>query len=427
MKKYLVGLLAFLPALSYAGPNILANSDHFATVPAQVISNLGGIATTVDFACSVAVATCLSNQNTGTFDYFTFVTFAQSATSGSQSFYQANTSTVDSGQQPYTLLTSSTASYTTLFEQQNYGVLAAAGVIFNTAGCPGAVAANDYPPVASTTILPDNIPTQGAWTGVPNNCGYSANIEFSLAANANYNTGSPSGSVASLAGILAVMKQNHPSWTWQDIKGALRQTASNWSGGWELCATCGTAGSGFGYGDVNFVAANDISSPSAIYLQPPGMVVGATPPVSGNVATYTITVYPFLQTRRVNEVVYVGGTWPSPATGCGGSTCNEYTAAQIAAAGGQACVSNGIAVTPTFTCEVSLPSPPSQGTIAVTSSFVAVTLDANGNGSRVESFMPQIGAIVVVQAAAPPVVQPVISGQQAAIYVASVVAPLLLF
>jgi hypothetical protein len=183
-----------------------------------------------------------------------------------------------------------------------------------------------------------------------------------------------------MAAILSALRYNHPTWTWGDIKAALRQTASNWPTAYAAYNSASlyysqysssyVTGPAFGYGNINFVAANSVSH---IYLQPPGMAIQ-------NFGWYVVgTIYPFLQTRRAREVVYIGGSWPSPAIGCGGSTCNEYTAAQIAAAGGTLVyTSSGESGVEEFVYNA-----PRSGS----ATFVALTLDSSGNGSRVENFM----------------------------------------
>lgn len=176
-----------------------------------------------------------------------------------------------------------------------------------------------------------------------------------------------------MAGILAVMKQNHPTWNWQDIKGALRQTASNWSTGFNQ----NNAGA-IGYGNVNYAAATAVASTGAIYLQAAGMAI------TNNNYYASITLYPYLSARRAKEVVYIGGTWPAP------STLNEMTAAQITAAGGTKIIDNGGATgVQTFTY-----APAASGS----ATFTVVTLDAAGNGSRVENFA-QISETFVVGSA----------------------------
>jgi hypothetical protein len=66
-----------------------------------------------------------------------------------------------------------------------------------------------------------------------------------------------------MAGFLAALKYAHPSWSWFDIKAALRQSASNWATGYSHSA--------FGYGYIDWSAANALGSPSSLYLQPPGL------------------------------------------------------------------------------------------------------------------------------------------------------------
>jgi hypothetical protein len=433
MRFLLLCALTTLAASTGSAQNILNNSDHVSVDAYTAVFNLanpsifyvpGGIY--VDQTCisgsgSPGSAACSIN---GAEHFVEPATLIADATNPSAALYRAGDNSGRSYHHtPYAVLNQSSGGYSLAGDEQaNYAAIEAASLIYVFAYC-GRPVAGDYPPVAFSTVLPNIIPAQPLGT---TGCGYAQGIEFSVPVDAGvYNqcvqprnaannpncvwtpcpslkngqtcdgtryanaapldVESPSATTEALSGVMAVLKRNHPSWTWGDVKSVLRTTASCWNSGYAVL--CGSGSStGFGYGNVNFLAANSYTG--TIYLQPPGMRL-STPTISGNAATYTVTLYPFLQTRRVGEAVYVGGTWPSPASGCGGSTCNEYTAAQIAAAGGRACVSNGTAVTPTFTCKVSLPS---QGAIYVTSTFVALTLDVNGNGSRVESFMPKSGA-----------------------------------
>jgi hypothetical protein len=402
-----------------AGPSVLSNTDHYsATVPA-VISALGGSTSLsiTDQTCPSGGAgwnygsgstcgTSGSNVPTGIIfpEYALGVpgsTITNEGPANTVEFYSFDSATEVAAEQPYGVITESFGGYTVDVDQQVYPLVEANGIAYNMPYCPLTTQTGDYPPIAMITELP-----HGA------TCFESAGsngLEFSLpyvssGSPANYPgvDGTPSSSGAAMAATLAVMKQNHPTWTWGDVKAALRITASNWATGYAI-----NNSGALGYGDVHWAAANAISSPTNIYLQPPGMTIVFMG------ANANITLYPFLQTRRVDEVVYKGGTWPSPATGCSGTTCNEYTAAQIAGAGGTLVYSSGGSSGPiphTYTASTT-----------ETDTFIALTLDSSGNGSRVESFMPITGTLNVYMPL-PPVI---ISGQQTAI-IMSILTPLLL-
>lgn len=181
-------------------------------------------------------------------------------------------------------------------------------------------------------------------------------LEFFLSTSyLGLTTNTDSADVGNLSGIAAAVAFAHSGYNAFDVHAALRQTASGWSNGWTKAA---------GYGTVNYSTAS--GSISTVYLQPPNMVIQ-------NLGYYAqITLYPFRTTRRVKEVVYIGGTWPAASAG------NELTAAQIAAAGGTLIyTSNGTDVIPQFSY-----APAASGT----ATFYALTLDASGNGSRIELY-----------------------------------------
>ena len=370
IRAILLSLFA-LPAL--AAPTVLSNTDHATyNVTPNVLSNLSISGVTIDQTCPTGGTgyggnACGSN---GSFlPFSSFVTLAANA----GTTYAIGTSTTRNSQ-PYTLLTQSSTGYTLAgIDQAFYSTLTTSGTLYNIAFC-GTAYATDYPPVAASTVLPSN----------GGGCAYGAGIEFSIAYGASgYYTDSPSNTTASVAAIFAAMASNHPTWTWGDIKGALRQTASNWSSGYAPCTlngaascTAGTTNS-YGYGNVNYTNATAIGSTASIYLEPPGFTVQ-------NGRYYAIfTLYPFKTTRRVSEAVYVGGTgWPAA------NTVNELTAAQITATGATKITTcntaNGI-----VTCAYMAPAN-STGT-----TFTALTLDASGNGSRVESFSQTTQAFTV--------------------------------
>ncbi|HEY0340641.1 MAG TPA: hypothetical protein VGC34_07555 [Steroidobacteraceae bacterium] len=213
----------------------------------------------------------------------------------------------------------------------------------------GPLPAGTAPPTLNTNASAPN----------SNNGGTGWGIEFGLSANYfGLDTSEDSWVSAEMAGFLAALQYEHSDWHWFDIKAALRQTASNWATGYSHSA--------FGYGFVAWINANAISSPANLYLQPPGMSV------LNLGSSLAITLYPFRQTRRSFEVVYrVSSSYKWPLK-------NEYTSADIAAAGGTLLyTSNGSDNIPHFMYWAA-----AAGTV----NLVAFTSDGLGNYSRVEEF-----------------------------------------
>jgi hypothetical protein len=205
-------------------------------------------------------------------------------------------------------------------------------------------------------------PTYSTATSSPNsaNGGSGWGIEFGLSANyLHLDTSEDSWDSAGMAGLLAALMHDHPSWTWFDVKAAFRQTASNWHVGYSHTA--------FGYGYVSWNAADAITSSNALYLQPPGMQIFT----AGNTAT--VTLYPFRQTRRAYEVVY--SINPSQPRWLGK---NEFSAADVSSLGGTLVyTSNGTDITPIFTTTIPNATP---------LTLVAFTTDGIGHFSRLEEF-----------------------------------------
>lgn len=343
--------LAAAPAFA-AGQNVLSNTDHVVGTVQAALTALGVTGVIIDQTCGSGTGSPVCGA-TGSFvtPGAPFVAYALDA----GPFYSAGTTTVVNDQ-PYPVLTESSTNYSVLLDQQIYNTLIANGIVYSMPHCSNSSGSPDYPPVTMVNVLP-------AGAGAGPGCGYDAGTEFSLSVNYLFSgsTASPSASGATMAGILVAMKANHPTWSWFDVKGALRQTASNWPTG----QVPNNAGA-LGYGNVNYTNAVALSSTASIYLQAPGMSI------VNNRYYASITLYPFASARRTKEVVYVGGTWPAP------STLNEMTAAQITAAGGTKVIDDGGTTgAQTFTY-----APAASGS----ATFTAITLDSSGNGSRVESF-----------------------------------------
>ena len=366
--KFLFSFLSCLWGVAIAAPpNLLSNTDHIVSDSISAISILTGSAYTVDQTCPTGGAGYNPGSNCGSTNSFVPPgIFTLDAVNTGATFYSAETAT-PVNHAPYGVINMSATGYNlSVYDQANYAALIANAILFMTAYCGGPGSGDAYPPVAVSTILPN---TTGPLSS--NSCGYAQGIEFSMTAGyKGFATGSPSGTTEAMSGVFAVLKANHSSFTWSDIKGALRQTASNWSTGYAPIRA-----SGYGFGNIDYDSANAIALTSSIFLQGPGMQIAP------HGYYVTVTLYPFLTTRRVREVVYIGGTWPAA------NTVNEFTAAQITAAGGTLVyTSNGTDVTPTFNY-----SPGASGS----ATFTALTLDASGNGSRVESFTQNTQNFVV--------------------------------
>jgi hypothetical protein len=207
------------------------------------------------------------------------------------------------------------------------------------------------------SAFPGIVTTTGSATNSTDG-GTGGGIEFGLSASyLGLNTGADSWISAELAGFYQAMQYQHPTWNVWDIKGALRQTAGNWATGYNPAA--------YGFGNLAYSSATAIGSPAAVFLQGPGMAVVT----SGGFAT--ITLYPFRQTRRVNEQIYsvsAAYVWPVK---------NEYTTADITASGATLLYSsNGTDQEPTYTFPAAV-----IGTVT----FVSFTLDGAGGFSRIEA------------------------------------------
>jgi hypothetical protein len=369
MKKFFFCFLLCAGVADASPPNVLSNTDHIVSDVISAISILTGTSYTVDQTCPTGGSGYSAGSTCGLSGSFIPASiFPSYAINSVVNEYTANTATVVNNA-PYGVINLSGTGYTLQgYDQLSYAALTANNTLFMTAYCGGPGSGDTYPPVAVSTILPN---TTGPLTG--SSCGYATGVEFSMTAGyKGFATGSPSGTTEAMSGVFAVLKNNHPTWTWADIKAALRQTASNWATGYTALNSTGPA---YGFGNINYDTANAIATTASIFLQAPGMLVA---PHGYYVA---ITLYPFLTARRVKEVVYVGGTWPAA------STVNELTAAQIASAGGTLIyTSNGTDVTPQFNY-----SPSATGSATLR----ALTLDASGNGSRVESYTPQTASFVI--------------------------------
>ncbi len=338
MRRLLTCALLTAALASQASVTVLNNSSHAA-------SNIRcGVNAVAPGALDVTIFVDMSSASPdSSFD----VNMVAHATDGARTNF-ASLDSAPVNHAPYAVITNSFTNYSNTVDRNNYNTLIASSTVDNWAYVPSvALPSTAVPPAAAVAV---NQGFAGAKTGF--------GIEFGLSsAYKGCDTSSPSGGTALMAGLLAAAKLAHPTWTWADIKGAFRQTSANWATGYDP--------TNYGYGILDYDAAIALS-PSGIYLQPPAFY-------ADNHASYaTLVVYPMVTTRRAREVIYIGGTWPAASAG------NELTAAQIASAGGTKIFDDGGATgAQSFTY-----APITSGS----ATFTALTLDASGNGSRVEAF-----------------------------------------
>jgi hypothetical protein len=345
-----MGAFEYAPS-SLIGPNVLNNSNQYATdIPSAITTLLGTGIVGVKIAADMTATSSTTDP-----------TFVADATNSGRTNYTITTSAVTNNA-PYNVLSNPLSGYTYSVDMGNYAALLAGSIVNNWSYSPSsALPTSTPPPVSASTVSPS---FGGGTTG--------GGIEFGMtSAYLGLPTSTAFDVASSMAGILVAMQYNHPTWNWFDIKGALRQTASNWATGYDR--------TNYGYGNVGYTAATAISAPSAIYLQPPGMTV------ANGGSTATITLYPYRQTRRVKEAIYsvsAAYTWPVK---------NEYTAADIATSGATLLyTSNGTDVTPVFNYAAG-----ATGTVT----FIAFTVDnatlGSANFSRAEPFSESSQALTV--------------------------------
>ena len=355
------------PSRAALAPPVLVNSSHasqFVTKDLTILHpelHSGPGLDAVDNTCNggTTVAVCSTNA---VFDA-TIVADTQNSSAANINVHSLQ---YPVNHAPYALVNNSFAGYSFnggFGDPAAYTVLNAYGVLMSWAFV-AAGPSGTPPPITSATVTatagPAALP-EPHW-----------GLEFGIVNNyKGFDTSAPSWVAAAMTAILAAMRMDHPSWSWFEIKAALRQTASNWATGWNP--------SQFGYGAVDYDAATAIASTAALYLQPPILQVSLT----GTDAR--LTLYPFRTARRAYEVVYlVPGTYTFPMK-------NELTAGDIAAlvaAGGQLVFTgNGTDVTPsgsgTFT-----PTP------GVVYTMIGFTTDGAGAYSRVEAWSRQ-GTITI--------------------------------
>lgn len=92
------------------------------------------------------------------------------------------------------------------------------------------------------------------------------------------------------AGLMAVVRYDHPDWNWYDVKAALRQTADNWDTGYDY--------GDYGFGNVSYASSTALAD-NEILLQAPAAETATT-----SFDQITFTLYPFKQSKRVKEVLF---------------------------------------------------------------------------------------------------------------------------
>ncbi|MDD5758970.1 MAG: hypothetical protein PHI06_07790 [Desulfobulbaceae bacterium] len=167
----------------------------------------------------------------------------------------------------------------------------------------------------------------------------------------------PSGVTAQLAGLMASLKYSHPLWNWFDVKAALRATASNYATGYNPLA--------YGYGSIDYYAANTIRDAATLPLFAPAAVV-----LGREGARLSFAINSFRQSRRYTEVLFRFATRPRPQP-------KELTLADINTMGGHLVFSNLRTDASTYSYQV-----PSK----VASFLVWFTQDVHGIFSRIESY-----------------------------------------
>lgn len=341
MRAIAIGLMLMSSSVQ-AFPNVLNNSAHFAGTINSAITTLLGAG---------IVEVSMFNDQTNLSSTFTPNMIPLATDTGATNFKIP--SGVARNNAPYQVLSNPFSTYTNAIEMQNYAALEAGDIIDNWAYDPTSPLAVNAAPgvyVDAIDVTSDSLSGGG--------------ISFAMTpAYKGFDTTTLSSTTSNFGGILGALRHSHPSWSAPDIIAALRQTASNWASGYNPA--------NHGFGAIDYDSATAIGSPAALFLQAPIFSVQ----MASNRAT--ITLYPYRQTRRVNEVIYLvpsAYVWPVK---------DEYVLADITAAGGSLVYSsNPVDVIPIATVSLTAYNP---GTYKL----VAFTSDGAGAFSRVEMFTPQ--------------------------------------
>ncbi|HEY5974232.1 MAG TPA: hypothetical protein VIU41_05770, partial [Geobacteraceae bacterium] len=181
-----------------------------------------------------------------------------------------------------TLLSSSFSGWHYLYDTAGYPRLVGNGMTHLFAYVPKKPQPASAPPPAAFVTV--NV-VGGATGGV---------IEFGIPPGylkGNGQSQHPSGVTAQLAGLMASLKYRHPAWNWFDVKAALRATAANYASGYDPQR--------YGYGVIDYPAADALADPHKLPLFPPAAV--ARPQIGDRLLFY---VNPFRQTRRLADALF---------------------------------------------------------------------------------------------------------------------------
>lgn len=248
-----------------------------------------------------------------------------------------------------TILSSSFSGWNYLFDSALYTRMATKGMLHIFA----------YEPL---TAQPSHAPPPSAFTTVNRIGGKTGDgIEFGVPdgyMNGKGGSNTPSGVTAQLAGLMACLKYHHPSWNWFDVKAALRATASNHATGYDP--------RNYGYGIIDFSAANVLKDTHVLPLFPPSAVVL---PQRGNLLRFFVNS--FRQSRRTEDALFKFASPPA-------RQLKELSLAEIQALGGQLIFSGDPpANSNVFSYRV---------TTDETAFFVWLAKDAQDRFSRLESY-----------------------------------------
>ncbi|GAM08998.1 hypothetical protein OR1_01272 [Geobacter sp. OR-1] len=181
----------------------------------------------------------------------------------------------------------------------------------------------------------------------------------------------PSGVTAQLAGLMAAIKYRHPDWNWFDVKAALRSTAANYATGYDPAR--------YGYGLIDYYAANALQDAAALPLFAPAAVIARVQGLSADFA-----VNSFRQSRRSADAVFKFNSRPV-------TSGKELTFSEITALGGELLFSGEI---PLRTNRYRYRAPGEEFVF-----FVWFTRDVRGFYSRIEP-CSIIGPVSLKQGAA---------------------------
>lgn len=181
-----------------------------------------------------------------------------------------------------TILASSFAGWDYRFDAALYNKMTSLGLVHVYAYEPKEQQPDNLPPPASFVTV--NV--IGGKTG--------SGIEFGVAKsymNGRGRDSTPSGVTAQLAGLLASLRYVHQTWNWFDVKAAVRSTASNYPTGYDAAK--------YGYGSIDYPAANRLTDAAQLPLFGPAAVISAK---SGNRLQFFVNS--FRQSRRQADVLY---------------------------------------------------------------------------------------------------------------------------